>query len=245
MDKVKIMAIGGAKLKEIKKTLIQTTKVGMKLSQIEAEAQKLIKEAGGQASFAMVPGYSWATCINLNSGLVHGIPDDKVIKDGDVVSIDVGIYFKGYHTDTSFTFIIGKPDDYQEKKKFLETGEKALNLAIKQAKVGKHIGHISRAMQETVEKEGYNVARNLTGHGISTTLHHQPMIPCYLEEDVKSTPVIEEGLTIAIEIIYMQGSSDTITDKKDGWTIATKDGKLAGMFEHTVAVTKNGPVILT
>jgi methionyl aminopeptidase len=100
-------------------------------------------------------------------------------------------------------------------------------------------------MQETVEKEGYNVARNLTGHGISPTLHHQPMIPCYLEEDVKSTPVIEEGLTIAIEIIYMQGSSDTITDKKDGWTIATKDGKLAGMFEHTVAVTKNGPVILT
>ena len=245
MNKLAEMTTGGAKLKRIKKDLIKIVKPGIKLKYIEAEAQRLIKKAGGQPSFSMVPGYSWATCINLNEGLVHGIPDHKEVKDGDVISIDVGIFYNGYHTDTSFTFIVGKPDDLKEKQAFLETGQRSLNLAIKQATAGHHIGHISKVMQEVVEADGYNVARNLTGHGISTTLHHAPMVPCFLEGNVKDTPIIKEGLTIAIEVIYMMGSSETVTDKKDGWTIVTKDGQLSGMFEHTVAVTKSGPIILT
>lgn len=245
MDKIAIMVAGGAKLKRIKQALIQLVEPDIKLNQIELQAQKLIKQAGGQPSFAMVPGYSWATCINLNSGLVHGIPDEKQVKDGDLISIDVGIFYQGYHTDTSFTFIVGQPEDYSIKKQFLEVGQKSLNQAIKQAKIGHHIGHISKTMQDIVEAGGYNLARNLTGHGIGATLHRDPMIPCFLEGSIKDTPVIKEGLTIAIEVIYMMGSSEIKTDPVDNWTIVTKDGQLAGMFEHTVAVTKSGPIILT
>ncbi|MEA3355395.1 MAG: type I methionyl aminopeptidase [Patescibacteria group bacterium] len=245
MNKINLMAEGGAKLHQIKQDLKKISKPGIKLSQIEAKAQTLIKKAGGKPNFAMVPGYSWATCINLNEGLVHGIPDDKKLKLGDIVSIDIGMLYKGFNTDSCISFIVGNPTDYPQKLKFLEIGQKTLDLAIKQAKVNNHIGHISKAIQGTIESNGYNVSRNLTGHGIGKTLHEPPMIPCFLEGKIENTPIIKKGLTIAIEVIYMKGSSDTKTDPKDNWTIVTKDGQMAGMFEHTIAVTGSDPVILT
>ncbi|MBU1085579.1 MAG: type I methionyl aminopeptidase [Candidatus Beckwithbacteria bacterium] len=245
MNKINLMAEGGAKLHQIKEDLKKISKPGVRLSEIEAKAQTLIKKAGGKPSFAMVPGYSWATCINLNEGLVHGIPDDKQLKLGDLVSIDVGIFYKGFHTDSCISFIVGNLTDYPKKQEFLETGQQALDLAIKQAKIGNHIGHISKIIQEIIEAKGYNVSRNFTGHGISTVLHEQPMIPCFLEGEIKNTPAITKNQTLAIEVIYMAGNSDTITDKKDNWTVVTKDNQIAGIVEHTIAVTGSDPVILT
>ncbi len=242
---ITIMKVGGQKLNSIKKALIRKAQPGTKLSDIEALAMNLINKTGGQASFAMVDGYQWATCINLNEGLVHGVPDNKTIKSGDIVSIDCGIYLKGFHTDTSFSFLVGNKKDYKDKAKLLTVGQKALDLSIKQAKVGNRIGHISRTMQKTIEENGYNVARNLTGHGIGKKLHEAPSVPCFLDKKIEETPLIKPGLTIAIEAIYMAGSYQTITDSQDNWTIITKDGSQSAMFEETVAITKKGPIILT
>ncbi len=244
-SEIAIMKVGGQKLKHIRNYLKSMAKPGVKLNLIEGKALSLISESGGQPSFSLVPGYSWATCINLNHGLVHGVPDKKVIKQGDIVTIDIGLYFKGFHTDSAVSFIAGQEDKYPKKQKLLIAGQKALKQAISQAKPGNRIGHISQAMQISIEKYGYNVARNLTGHGLGKNLHESPAIPCFIDKPITQTPIIEPGLVIAIEAIYMAGNHKTITDPKDNWTIITKDQKDAAMFEHTVAITKNGPVALT
>lgn len=244
-EEIAIMLEGGQKLKKIRTALEKAARPEVKLSSIEKLAQDLIKKAGGKPSFSLVDGYDWATCINLNKGLVHGVPSDKVIKEGDLVSIDVGLYYQGFHSDSAVSFIAGDPKNYPQKQKFLKAGQLALKKAILEAKPGNRIGHISKTMQDTIESAGFNVARNLTGHGLGKTLHQAPSVPCFLDKPLKKTPLIEVGLTIAIEAIYMAGKSATITDPKDNWTIITKDGQDAAMFEHSVAVTKDAPLVLT
>ena len=251
MKKIAAMKAGGQKLSEIKHHLVSIAKPGVSLSTIESEAQRLIKATGGQPSFAMVPNYHWATCINLNDGLVHGVPDDKKIKEGDLVSIDVGLFLNGFHTDTSVSFISTPKSAsdsaiaYPKKTALLQVGKKALAKAIVQAKTGNHVGHISQAIQVVVESAGYSVARNLTGHGVGEQLHQQPMIPCFLKTPLEETPIIQSGLTLAIEVIYMAGFHQTITDAEDNWTVRTEDGNLAAVFEETIVVSKGGPVVLT
>jgi methionyl aminopeptidase len=244
-EQIAIMKLAGQKLKSIRLALKDFSQPGVKLSDIESLAQTMIKQAGGQPSFSMVKGYQWATCINLNEGLVHGVPDDKVIKEGDLVSIDVGIFYQGFHSDSAVSFIAGKASDHPQKQKLLSIGQLALKNSIKQAKPGNRIGHISSLMQKTIESAGFNVARNLTGHGLGRNLHESPAVPCFLSGSIDQTPLIEAGLTIAIEAIYMAGNFDTTTDPQDNWTIITKDRKDAAMFEHSVAVTNSGPVVLT
>lgn len=244
-QEIAVMKEGGKKLKTIRLALKQMAEPGVKLKDIEAKAQELITKCGGQPSFAMVEGYDWATCINLNHGLVHGVPDDKIIQPGDIVTIDVGLFLKGFHTDSSVSFIAGNENDYPQKQKLLKAGQLALKKSIQKAKPGNRIGHISATMQKVIETSGYNVARNLTGHGLGKTLHEAPSVPCFKKFPIKETPLIKPGLVIAIEAIYMAGDFETITDPKDNWTIITKDRKDAAMFEHTIAVTGSGPVILT
>jgi methionyl aminopeptidase len=242
---IAIMKLAGQKLKKVRLALKDFSKPGVKLEAIENLAQDLIVKAGAQPSFSRVKGYHWATCINLNEGLVHGVPDNKIIKEGDLVSIDVGLYYQGFHSDSAVSFIAGKADNYPQKQKLLNAGQLALESSIKQAKPGNRIGHISRIMQKTIEAAGFNVARNLTGHGLGRNLHEAPSVPCFLSGPLGQTPLIEVGLTIAIETIYMAGNFDTLTDPHDNWTIITKDRKDSAMFEHSIAITKNGPVVLT
>ena len=134
---------------------------------------------------------------------------------------------------------------YPKKTILLKVGETALSKAIAQAKPGNHVGHISQAIQSIIESAGYSVARNLTGHGVGEQLHQQPMIPCLLKTSIEETPIIQSGQTLAIEVIYMAGSPQTITNAKDRWTVCTEDGGLAAVFEETIAVSKNGPIVLT
>lgn len=242
-DKNTAMRDGGQRLAEIKKALYDFTDVAVTPAEIEAKAQELIRASGGEPSFAKVPGYDWATCVNLNEGVVHGIPTgNEPFVSGDVVSVDMGIFYQGYHTDTSFTKVVG--ESTTEKDKFLATGREALEEAISVVKAGAHVGEISQVMQATVEAAGYNVSRHLTGHGVGKTLHEEPNIPCYLDNRVKATPVLTEGQTIAIEVIYMMGDYP-IEIAKDGWTIVTSDGRIAAVFEETVEVTSDGHLILT
>jgi len=239
---MKIMVECGKKLLKVKKALIEKVQVGVFAAEIENLADKLIKKGGGKASFKMVPGYSWATCVNVNSGVVHGIPHKHIeFKKGDVVSIDVGIFYKGFHTDTSIS--VGLEVD-KKTKQFLETGEHALSAAIREAVVGNRVHDISRAIQDSVEGSGYQSIRALVGHGVGKSLHEGPQIPCFVMNGANETPEIHEGMVFAIEVMYTMGNPKIKIDK-DGWTISTRDGKISALFEETVAITKKGPIVLT
>jgi len=241
-SEMKIMKEGGKRLGKVKKELIRKTKEGVSAAEIEKLACALIKEQGGTPSFKMVPGYSWATCVNINEGIVHGIPKKTIIfKKGDIVSIDLGIFYKGFHNDTSFTVAISPTKDTEE---FLKVGEKALEAAIDQAMPNNRIYDISKAMEDVLKKNKLQPIETLVGHGIGKDLHEQPQIPCFIKTKRNKTPIIPEGATFAIEVMYTMGAPE-IQVEEDGWTIKVKDDKISGLFEETVAISSNGPIVLT
>ncbi|QQS38950.1 type I methionyl aminopeptidase [Candidatus Woesebacteria bacterium] len=241
-QEIKLMQEGGKLLAGVKNTLAECVSVGVSAWEIEEKARELIKKTGGEPSFMRVPGYHWATCINVNEGIVHGIPKKEVIfKKGDVVSVDVGLYYKGFHTDTSVSKGLGVDNTTKE---FLLAGEKALDKAIGMAIPGNHVSDISRALQSTIEGAGYSPVRSLVGHGVGRELHEDPQIPCYVVGRSYRDEELLEGLVIAIEIMYAFGSYE-IKLMPDKWTISTQDGTISALYEETVAVTKNGPLVLT
>lgn len=239
-EEIKIMAEGGKKIGEVKRQLRKAIVAGANALEIENLAVELIRKTGGGPSFMLVPRYYWATCININAGLVHGIPTkDVVFKKGDKVSVDVGLYYQGFHTDTSFSVGI---DPSPELKKFLSVGETASKKAIAEAKIGNHIADISRAIQTNIELGGYHVIRALVGHGVGRELHEEPAIPCFVSGS--QGVEIKKGMTLAIEVMYALGSPELVMEK-DGWTISMRDAKIAALYEETVAVTRHGPFVLT
>lgn len=236
-EQIEVMAEGGRLLAAVRDQVAAAVRPGISGEELDKMADELISKYGGQASFKMVPGYKWATCININDVVVHGIPTKYKIKPSDKVGIDVGMFYKGFHTDTSVT--VGGP------RKFLEVGKRAVTRAIAQARPGKCVADLSREMQETIEKAGFSVVRALTGHGIGRQLHEEPAIPCFVLGKPDKSPKLVPGMVIAIEIMYNMGTYDVVYKNDDGWTISTADGKISGLFEETVAVTKSGPRILT
>ena len=241
-EEIAVMKEGGLRLGRVKGQLRKMIKEGVAASQIEEEAIRLIETEGGKASFKMVEGYSWATCINVNAGLVHGIPKESVVfKKGDVVSVDMGMFYQGFHTDTSFTLSI---EPSGEVKKFLEAGEAALKKAIAKTTLGNRIFDISLAIQDSVESAGYSPIRALTGHGVGRELHEEPKITCFVFGSRQNSPEIKLGMALAIEVMYAQGKPD-VELGRDGWTISVRDGKISALLEETVAVSSHGPLVLT
>lgn len=241
-SEIEIMAEGGAKLGRVKQALAAAVKEGVKASDIEDLAVRLIKEEGAEVSFNKVPGYHWATCINVNEGLVHGIPVSSMIfKKGDLVKIDVGVYFKGFHTDTSISVGI---DLSPENRKFLNVGRETLDKALKVVKAGNYIFDISKVIEDSIESAGYTTIKALVGHGVGRELHEDPQIPCFVPGRIEDSLRIEKGMALAVEVMYAMGS-DKVEQLEDGWTIAMRDGKISGLFEDSVAVTDKGPRILT
>jgi methionyl aminopeptidase len=241
-EEIQIMVEGGKKLARVKNALKDAVKSGVSSFDIENLAVRLIKEEGAEGSFNKVSGYSWVTCINVNDGLVHGIPSrDVVFKDGDLVSIDVGLYFKGFHTDASVSVGINLSP---ENKKFLNIGQNALEKAISRVRVGNYIYDISEAIESTIEGAGYTTIKALVGHGVGRELHEDPQIPCFVPGRITDSPKIVPGMVLAIEVMYAQGS-DRVQILEDGWTITMRDGKISGLFEDSVAVTEKGSVVLT
>lgn len=249
-QEIEIIRQGGKKLAAVMEQLFAFAKPGINLLDIEKKALQLIKLTGGEPGFSRVPGYHWATCLNLNEEIVHGIPRDYLLKSGDLLNIDIGLFYQGFNTDMSFTGIISNKAGYlnlpaqKKMKRFLLTGRKTLDEAIRQARPGNRVGHISKKIQEIIEGAGYNCARNLTGHGIGRQLHEPPFIPCILTEAIRKTPKLKPGMTLAIEIIYMLGKPELVTNA-DKWTIKTKNGKISAVFEATIALTKDGCLVLT
>lgn len=239
---LKVMEEGGKLLSEIKEKLINSVKEGVNAKEMDSLADTLIEKTGGRPSFKMVENYSWAICVNVNEGVVHGIPKkDTVFEKGDVVSVDVGLFYKGFHTDTSFTVAI---DPDQETANFLKLGQKALKKGISKAVVGNRVYDISQAIEDTLKKGKATPIRALVGHGIGKSLHEDPQIPCFTSGKRQDTPEIPEGSTLAIEVMYTMGGSE-LGLAEDGWTISTQNGKIASLFEETVAVIGNGPLVLT
>ena len=239
---LKLMEEGGKILREVKEELKRSSKAGVNAMEIEKLATRLISEAGAKSSFKMVPDYYWSTCINVNAGLVHGIPKKSIVfKKGDLISIDVGVYYKGFHTDTSISFAI---EPSPKVKKFLGVGKRALDNAIKKAVVGNRIYDISEAIEKTLLKDDLSPIRSLVGHGVGKELHEDPYIPCFTQGKREDTFKLVEGMAIAIEVMYALGSP-SVGLADDGWTILMRDGKISGLFEETVAITANGSKVLT
>ncbi|MBN9502756.1 MAG: type I methionyl aminopeptidase [Armatimonadetes bacterium 55-13] len=208
---------------------------------LDALAERIIKEAGAVPSFMNYRGYSANTCISVNDVVIHGMPTDDPIMEGDIVDIDIGACLDGWHADSAWTFGIGKISP--EAQRLLNVTKESLMQGIAQAKVGNRIGDISAAVQKYVEKNGYGVVRDLVGHGIGRKLHEEPhSVPNFGKAG--KGEVLREGCTICIEPMVNEGTYRVKT-LEDGWTVKTADGKLSAHFEHTIAITKDGPELLT
>jgi methionyl aminopeptidase len=252
---IALMKKGGHMLAEALFAALKQVKPGVSEREADAFADEMIQKQGGEPGFKRVPGWHHATCISTNDVVVHGVPSEYRFKEGDVVGIDCGVFLGGFHTDMSETVRIvdGEPRIYPGSKDFsgdeidmfLNTGKRALLEAIKMAKAGNRVGHISKTIQDIVEKEaGYGITRSLIGHGVGKELHEDPEVPGYLNGKLERTPLLREGMTIAIEVIYNMGSREVMLDH-DGWTIRSEDGSMSGVFERSVLITKGDPVVLT
>ena len=245
------MQESGRILSEVMRGVLAHVESGVSELKLDALADRLIKEKGGEPGFKKVEGYRHTTCISTNEVVVHGIPTVYKLKEGDIIGIDCGVFYKGFHTDMSETVRvksqIPNPKSQNDKiDRFLKVGKQALEAGIREAKVGNHVGDISKAIQDIVEvQNGYSVVRSLVGHGVGRQLHEDPEVPGYLVGKIEKTPELKEGMVIAIEDIYSMGGPDLVFANNDGWTLKTKDGSLAGLFERTLAITKSGPLILT
>ncbi len=203
-------------------------------------AQKMIREAGGISAFYGYHGFPGQICVSVNDEVVHGIPGRRTIKEGDLVSIDTGISFEGFIGDTAITAVAGTIDD--EKQRLLDVTKAALAAGIAQAVEGNRVGDISHAIQTLVEKAGFSIVRDFVGHGIGREMHEDPQIPNFGKP--KRGPKLKAGMTLAIEPMVNLGKNKVrILDDK--WTVVTKDGSPSAHFEHTVAVGKTTPEILT
>jgi methionyl aminopeptidase len=241
-----IMIDGGKYLREVLNHLLEAAQPGVLPVELDALAERLLRKTGGSPSFMEVSQYHWSTCMCINDVVVHGIPGKTPIAPGDVVGIDVGLFYKGFHTDTSWSVLIpesGGAIDTQ-KQALLKTGERALEKAIAQAIVGNRVGHISEAMQHHLEPAGYGIVEHLVGHGVGRTLHEEPEVPGLLLKPIDETAKIKTGMALAIEAIYTMGNPDTVVDD-DNWTIRTKDGTIAGLFEKTIIVQDTETIVVT
>ncbi len=236
--------MGGAKLGTILQELLARSLPGTKLIDLETYAQKRIQEEGGTPSFSTVEDYQWATCLCVNDVVVHGIPSSYILQEGDVFTIDIGMIYEGLHTDTAWSIIVGNHKD-ENKLRFLHIGEEALWKAIQAAMAGNRVGDISHAIQTTIEAAGYSVIKDLTGHGVGKILHEEPMIPEYVRGDIVHTPLLVNGMTLAIEVIYAEGKGNIEYVNDDGWALASKDRSMTATFEHTILVQDGQSAVLT
>lgn len=239
---VDIMTRAGSMLRTVLKEVPEHIKPGVTTNSINSFVDNRISELGGEPGFKKVKGYNWATCICVNEQVVHTPPSEKMIKEGDVITVDAGVFLNGFHTDSAITVQV-EPHT-PDVTNFLETGKKALNRALEQAIVGKHVGHISKVFEDIIEGAGYSIIPELTGHGVGKDLHEDPYVPCFLDRPIEKTIRLKKGMTLAIEVMYAMGEGD-IEYEADGWSLRTSDKSVTACFEHTVAVRENKPFILT
>ncbi|OCC15067.1 Methionine aminopeptidase [Dissulfuribacter thermophilus] len=226
---------------EVLHVLKNEAKPGITTEELDAIAHNRILKSGGKPAFLGYRGYPATTCISINNEVVHGIPSSKrVLNDGDLVSIDIGVIYKDYYGDAAISFIIGEGSE--RARNIIKVTEESLYRGIEKATARNRLHDISSAIQEYVEANGYNVVRKFVGHGIGRRLHEPPEVPNYGRP--KQGPMLKVGMVLAIEPMVNEGTGDVIV-LDDGWTAVTADGKLSAHFEHSVAILNNGPEILS
>ncbi|MBE6839780.1 MAG: type I methionyl aminopeptidase [Ruminococcus sp.] len=219
----------------------ESIKAGMTTLELDKIVHDYIISCNAKPSFLGYGGFPGSACISINNEVIHGIPRaSKIIREGDIVSVDVGAFYEGFHGDTCATFPCGKISE--EAKALLEITEASLYKGIEAAQVGARLGDVSHAVEEYCSSRGYGIVRNYCGHGIGRNLHEAPEVPNYGEAG--KGPRLTAGMTICIEPM-INAKGDGVKVQKDGWTVLTASGSLSAHFEHTIALTSDGPVILT
>jgi methionyl aminopeptidase len=239
-NKLESMERGGKVLAQILREVKARACPGMTTKNLDDIAKRLCLKYGVKPSFLGYQNYPAAICTSLNDEVVHGIPGSRQLKTGDIVSLDLGVYYQGFHTDAAITFSLGAISS--KTRELLQVTEMALVVGVGAATAGNKIGDIGYAIQSYVEKSGFNVVRSLVGHSIGKNIHEDPLIPNFGRKD--SGQLIKEGMALAIEPMVTIGLYDVFQDD-DGWTYKTSDGSIAAHFEHTVYVTNEKPIILT
>lgn len=220
--------------------LREAVKPGVTAQELDAVAEMRVREAGAVPAFKGYHGYPATLCVSINDAVVHGIPSPRKLVEGDIVSLDMGVVLDGYYGDSALTVGVGTISD--EAAELLDVTRDALHLAIDCARVGRRVSDLGYAVQTHVESRGYSVVREFVGHGIGTQLHEEPQIPNYGKPG--RGPYLKEGMVLAIEPMVNAGRA-AVRVLDDGWTAVTVDGSLSAHFEHSVAVSKDGPVILS
>lgn len=240
-DEIALMKESCKRLAKVHDALAEYIKPGISTMDIDTYGEKLIRQLGGIPNFKDYHGYPASICVSVNDEVVHGIPSaNRILKDGDIVSLDAGLIYKGYHSDAARTYAVG--DASPKAKALIAATEKSFFDGIKKAIAGNHMNDISKAIEASLAEGGYGIVRELTGHGIGTELHEAPNIPNY--GSWKRGPKLKAGMTLAIEPMVTLGSEE-IVFCDDGWTVVTQDGSWASHYENTILITDGEPEILT
>jgi methionyl aminopeptidase len=234
------MARAGEVVAETIELIGEHLRPGITTAELDRLADEHIRSRGGVPTFKGYRGYPASICVSPNEMIVHGIPGAYSLEEGDIVSVDVGVTREGFVADSAYTFPVGEVS--AEAERLLEAGQAALAAGIEQARVGNHLSDISHAVQRATEEAGFTVVRALVGHGVGRTMHEDPQIPNFGPPG--RGPELLPGMTLAIEPMINAGSSEIVV-LEDRWSIVTEDGSLSAHFEHTVAITDEGPRILT
>ncbi len=237
---IELMAEAGAVVAATHELLREHVRPGVTTGELDRIADEFIRSHGGVPTFKGYRGYPAAICASPNETVVHGIPGGYGLEEGDILSIDIGVTLRGFVADSAWTFAVGEISS--EAERLLEAGEAALYAGIEQARSGNRVGDISAAVQRVTEEAGFAVVRSLVGHGVGRSMHEEPQIPNF--GDPGRGPLLADGMTLAIEPMITAGRPDVVL-LEDRWSILTEDGSLSAHFEHTVAVTTEGPRILT
>jgi len=239
-EEIKIMREGGKILADIVRELEKQVKPGISTNELDRAAEALILKSGGQPSFKGYQGFPATLCVSVNEELVHVVPSDRKLKEGDIVSLDLGMKYKGYHSDMAVTLPVGKASP--EAQRLIRITKKALKRGIKKVRPGNTLGDIGNTIQRYVESQGFNVVRDLCGHGIGKELHEDPPVLNYGKRG--TGPELVEGMTFCLEPMVTAGNWK-IKRARDGYGFQTADGSLCAHFEHMVVVTEKGCRVLT
>jgi methionyl aminopeptidase len=238
---VGLMRMGGHILADVMERLRETVKPGLSTLEIDEDVEAFIRGRGALPAFKGYRGFPATVCISINEEVVHGIPSaHRRIKEGDIVGLDLGCIVEGYYADCAFTLAIG--DVPPKVQQLLDVTRESLDVAIAECRTGRRLSDVSHAVQAHVERHGFSVVRAFVGHGIGRALHEDPQIPNFV--DPGRGPQLRPGMVLAIEPMVTMGSWE-VKVLDDGWTAVTRDGSLAAHFEHTIAVTEDGPEVLT
>ncbi len=239
-SEIEKMRRSGRLVRELLEEVRDRVRPGLKTLDLEEYVEKRLTQNRAKAAFKGYRGYPCCLCTSVNEEIIHGIPSERRLKEGDVLSLDLGVIVDGYYGDSALTVAIGEVPE--KARKLMRVAEEALERAIEKTRLGNRVGDISATVQQHVEQNGFSVVREFVGHGIGRELHEEPQVPNYGEPG--HGPVLKEGMVLALETMVNAGTHD-VRIREDQWTAVTADGELSAHFEHMVAVTRNGPDVLT